>query len=709
MSSQFERRTVRFAGILAGTIASCGFFVPAAAQDAPAPDETLADEALIVLDPITVYGARNVTALEDSAASIAVVTAEQIDTRVINSFRDAFRLMGNVMDADWLDAGFIIRGVNSEGLVPGGAPLASFYIDGIQQTGNAVRRGARGTWDIEQVEVYRGPQSTLSGRAALAGAIYMKTKDPTFEQVMAVQGTLGNFDTAGGAFMINTPLGDQVALRIAGEYERSETDINYPDYRGFHEYDNLIEDEYYQIRAKLLITPDALPDTRALLTYSFSHDSPTIDDIAGPGLGFDFDDDRGDFNEPVYLEPRENDVHNAALEVTHDINEALRFTSLSTASISDQTRNSVNFGTPGETEVMEGYQDQTLATQEFRLNYNMGKWSAVAGIYGAHETLDAEFERLDPYGRFDVSDSTSKSWTLALFGEATYEFLPTWKVTAGARVDRLTQNVTAFNSRNGVVSADDDLDYEETAFLPKIGLSKDLNEFHTIGVTIQRGFRNGGSGVHRTTGETYEYNPEYTWNYEAFYKGSFMEDRLKLNANVFFQDWSDQQVEIQTIPGDYLSSRIVNAASSRSYGFELEGSYQITAGLSAFASIGHVQTEFLEFTSVSLGDLSGYEFPEAPEWSIAFGALYEHSSGLYVGADAKYTSSYLARFGYDPQEYLDERIIANVQAGYRAEHFEIAAYVENLFDERYFVYNDNDVAAALGDRREFGVRGKMMF
>lgn len=90
--------------------------------------------------------------------------------------------MANVMDGDWADAGFIIRGVSSEGLVPGSAPLATLYIDGVQQTVRGARRGARGLFDVEQVEVYRGPQSTLSGRAAMAGAIYIKTKDPTFER-----------------------------------------------------------------------------------------------------------------------------------------------------------------------------------------------------------------------------------------------------------------------------------------------------------------------------------------------------------------------------------------------------------------------------------------------------------------------------------------------------------------------------------------------
>jgi len=135
--------------------------------------------AVTTLGPITVYGARTTQTLNDVTSSVGIVTGETIEERQVRSFRDSFRLMANVRDSDFNDAGFVIRGINSEGLTPGGAPVASLYVDGIQQTVQGARRGARGLWDVEQVEVYRGPQSTLAGRAALAGAIYVKTKDPT--------------------------------------------------------------------------------------------------------------------------------------------------------------------------------------------------------------------------------------------------------------------------------------------------------------------------------------------------------------------------------------------------------------------------------------------------------------------------------------------------------------------------------------------------
>jgi outer membrane receptor protein involved in Fe transport len=116
-----------------------------------------------------------------------------------------------------------------------------------------------------------------------------------------------------------------------------------------------------------------------------------------------------------------------------------------------------------------------------------------------------------------------------------------------------------------------------------------------------------------------------------------------------------------------------------------------------------VHTKFEDFDSSSLGDLSGSRFPEASKWNVAVGADYHHPSGFFVGADAKYTSDFLARFGTAPQETLDGYFVANLQAGYRYRNLTATVFAENVFDEDYFLYNDNDVAATLGPRRVVGL------
>lgn len=664
-----------------------------------------ANSSAVVLDPVTVYGARTTQTLNDVTSSVGIVSGETIEQRQVRSFRDAFRLLGNVRDSDFNDAGFVIRGINSEGLTPGGAPVASLYVDGIQQTVQGARRGSRGLWDVEQVEVYRGPQSTLAGRAALAGAIYVKTKDPTHEFEAGGRALGGTDETYGGAAMVNVPIVDkQIAFRLAGEYERSESDIGYPTYERFNRYGDFIEDEYFTLRAKALIEPAKLPDARALLTYSYSEDSPTLSDIGGPGLGFEFDDRRGDFNTPNFAEDRRTAVHNAGLEVTYGLTSGLTLTSQSAFSYSDTDRTSINEGTPGETDVVIGDFIQKLATQELRLNYFGEGLETTLGLYGAYDAQDGGFRRPDFFGfASDVSKSEEDVWNVAGFGEAVYEFIQSWKAVAGGRIDHTRQEGSNFFSRNGVATTDFSFSRNETVFLPKAGLIKEFGPDHTVGFTVQRAFRPGGAGVQNSTGEVFEFEPELAWNYELSYKGQFLDNRLSLASNIFYLDLRDQQVEALEDPLDPLSAVTTNAASSRAYGFEIEAQAHATRELSGFLSVGYVNTKFEEFDSASLGNLSGLWFPEAPRWSVAGGALYTHALGFFVGADAKYTSRFQARIGQDPQEKLEGYVIVNAQVGYRYDWLTVKAFAENLLDEEYFLFNDNDIAATEGRGRFVGV------
>jgi outer membrane receptor protein involved in Fe transport len=684
--------------------------------------DAVGSDGTTVLQAITIYGARNATTLASTSSSIGIVTAQEIANGQIHSFRDSFRRMANVMDADWVDGGFIIRGVNSEGLVPGGAPLASLYVDGVQQTVRGARRGARGLFDVEQIEVYRGPQSTLSGRAAMAGAVYIKTKDPTFEKEAEVSATIGTGNLYGTAFMVNTPLmDDQLAVRISGEIQRSENDINYPTFVGYDRYNDFTHDLYYQIRGKVLFEPAEMPETRALFSYSFSHDDPYVRDIGGPAGAsrFRFDEKRGDYQIPAYIEYRPTEVHNVGLEVTHDFSDELKLTSLSTFSYSDTDRFSPNYGTVGEINTYHGYYKEWIASQELRLNYEGDKWDWVGGVYFAFEDEKNFYDRTIPLtatvNRNQVQRNTQKSFNAALFGEATYEVVPTWKITIGGRLDYTDQDITQYLVRTQplggtrTILTDYAASFHETNFVPKIGLSKELTDTQTVGVTYSQGFRTGGASYDSFRRTAYTYEPETASTYELFYKGTFLNDRLTLNSNIFYTKYSDQQVQMQLDPLDATTRRIINAASSEAWGFEFEPSFKVTDNLETFASLGYVHTEFKDFNDLAYGNLSGLPFPEAPEWSLGLGARYTFDNGVYVGADAKYTSSYLARLGSLPHDYLDSRWIVNLQAGYKTERWELNAFAQNLLDEEYFVYNDNDIAATLGERRSVGLNLKVKF
>lgn len=674
------------------------------------------------LTPVAVtgrlYGSREATSLEDSAASVAVVTAQDIEDGQIRTVQESFRRLGNVGDAAFLNSGFVIRGMSTEGFVPSGAPMGSFYVDGILQTRYSARFGARNLWDAEQVEVYRGPQSTLSGRAATAGAIYVKTKDPTFKREGIVAGTLGNRGLAGTAFVLNTPIvEDQVAIRLAGSLERVRSSVTYPGYEHFAGQGDMRTEISRNLRAKVLFEPDAMPHTRAVLSYAYANDRPN-ERLIGEGVDFGLEDNRGDwYAMPTYAEFRQIRVHNTGLEVTHDFSDALRLTSQSGLHQGNTRRRSVDLGTPGLIDGIDGHVSDRLFTQELRLNYDQGRWKWVGGLFGSYQRYDSRFNAIAvPYLQLG-EHFKRKTTNLAAFGEVTYEFVPTWHATVGARLDYLRERSRNDNSDSypyGVAPRvySNESEFRETNLVPKLGLAKDLAPGHVAGATYTEGFRTGGSYINYEAGTSQYYGPESARNYELFYKGRWLDDRLALNANLFLTKYADQQIEIRPDPNNQTYRETSNAARSRSWGFEIEPSWQATRALSLFTSIGYLNTRFNAFDHASYGDLSGEQFPEAPRWSVGAGARYLFDNGFYVSGDAKYTSGYSARFGISPQDTIDARTIVNLQAGYSRDNWEVQVFAENVFDKNYYTFIDRDalpVYAQLGERRTVGATVKLRY
>ncbi|MEO9338391.1 TonB-dependent receptor [Mesorhizobium sp. SB112] len=673
----------------------------------------------IALSAITIYGARDATTLNATTASVGIVDAKAIEDGQVRHTQDAYRRLANVLDSATVNSGFVIRGMSSEGFVPGGAPVGSLYVDGILQTRYNARFGARNLWDIEQVEVYRGPQSTLSGRAAMSGAVYIKSKDPTFDKEFELSGTVGSNDLAGSAFVINTPLvEEQVALRISGAFERSHTDVSYANFKNYAGFDDLTTDISGTIRTKLLITPSEMPDTRALLTYAYSKDRPN-DRLVGLYSG------RGDFNNnpDTYTEFRWTEVHNLGLEVKHDFSDALQFTSQTGFQYGTNKRRSVDAGTPGYVTGIWGTDNDSIFTQELRLNYERDRWKWVAGVFGSHQNFDGWSRFIaEPFGPGFVAqlddDQVRKTSNLAVFGEATYEFADTWFATVGGRLDYLEEKNTERNSfisfPGTPVLTGDPASFNEVNFVPKIGLAKEFGDNQRIGFTYTQGFRSGGSYVNRSDPAfpLVSYDPEYSQSFELSYKGTLLDDRLILNANLFYTKYEDQQIEIRPpspIPGYRITE---NAASSRAWGFEIEPTYRVTDQFSAFASIGYLNTKFLRFDHGGLGDQSGKAFPEAPEWTFGFGGRYEFENGVFVGADAKYVTDYNSRFGTGGMYKIDSRFLLNAQAGFKKDNWEITAFVENLTDEKYFTIVDPDAALPFGqtgERRSFGLNLRTKF
>jgi len=298
-------------------ILSLSGFVPGTAL---AQDVEIGADEVFELAPIIIRGELQGREIQDSPTSVAVATGEQLERRGDKDLLDFIERAPNV-STSLGQKGFQIRGVDQRG--PSGAGIGlviSTQVDGVAMPDNqATFFAPLSTWDVEQIEVLRGPQSTQQGRNALAGAIVVRSKDPTYEREAKLRGELGSRSTLGGALMVNAPIiEDKLAFRFSAETLQSDGTIKNPTL-GVDDYDAR---ELTTYRAKLRFDPT--DDIETILSYTYSDHSGGEDFVQSalfPGQRVNLSDVRGEEG---------TKSHNLGLRVNWDLNDRFRLESETT-------------------------------------------------------------------------------------------------------------------------------------------------------------------------------------------------------------------------------------------------------------------------------------------------------------------------------------------------------------------------------------------
>lgn len=719
--------SARFTG--ANQVVLSGSAVSAAAAGVPGQ----AEEGL-VLDEITVQGEKISRDYFRTFTSIGVITEQDLRDFNLRDTTQAFNRLANVRSFPTGDGNnsFAVRGLNAEGVTQPSraAPIISVLIDGAPQNVEAMRRGSRGLWDVEQVEVLRGPQSTLQGRNALGGSVLIKTKDPTFTPEVIVDGSLGALSTKSGAFVVSAPLlEDQVAVRIAGQMARETKDITYTD----PAVSKLREDEFDQIRAKLLIKPHAVPGLTALLNFSRTHDKPGWNAVTGPN----FFARRFDPSVGYAAEFRDTYVNRYGADISYEIAPGWTITSLSTLSDTDLSIRSPASSVLERADKREGRD----FSQDLRLAFQPpgSGLSGVVGLYAGRYTTDVDSylstSALAPYGIATavVQDLKANTATtqFAAYGDLRYTFLDRWTVLGGGRLlqdrvagrytgEALDLAATEYNVGYCMVMGcvpepaygrlDERSSVTNPVFLPKVGIAFDITEDQTVAATATRGYRSGFSEAVAGTTTLRTVSPEYLWSYEVAYRSKWLDDRLQLNANVFYYDYKNQQ--ILTYNPDFPGQTITeNTGKSHAYGAEIEARWRPIEELTLFSSLGLLKTRF-DRAQTAAGDLRGNEFPQAPAVTLAAGAVWRHRSGFFVGADASYTDGFYSAgdLANTPSRHIKSFTLVNAQVGYENAHGTVTLFARNLLDKQYLTnIDETGLSATIGDGRMIGLRGTIRF
>jgi outer membrane receptor protein involved in Fe transport len=633
---------------------------------------------------------------EDAPTSITVVDGEEAVTGSTDDIDDVLNTEPNVL----ADEGFqppAIRGVDGMGgpgtaLSAGSQPRIPILVDGVPlPSGDSSNSANTTVWDLDTIEIARGPQATSTGRNALGGAIRVFTNDPVFFREGALRFRFNSQQDAGIDFMINTPLiEDQLAFRLTGELTNGQSYIDNnpnPLPSGI----NPNDEEIARLRAKLLYEPIEVPGLSMLfLAERNRSEGPT------EGLYFgNIDDLRLDnplgFAASSNYEDVEHDV--LSFQTTYDFND--NFTGVFRLSRTDNlltfrdSEEAFSFG--------ENRFDKELTEAEAYVQFqNVG--IITTGVFGIIHSRETEIGSNDnAVLAFNVDGEIENT---AIYGEVELDaggMLPGLSVILGGRYEESRVERDAV-SASGVPIGSASID--DSAFLPKFGLRYDVNEDTAIGYVYSEGFRSGGLDLDilapffASGYSARAFGSERIRNHELYGKTTVANGALDLRASAFFYVWEDAQVPGAATYPTSGSPAIGNVPEAQGYGTELSATYRASERLTFNASLGLTQTEITE-VGAGQAALQGLSLPRAPETTASLGVAYDNGKGFTAGAQARFVSERQTAL---LEPVMGSYTVVDVAMAYETEWngnpVQLNAYVNNLFDERYETYNSGPILGA---------------
>jgi outer membrane receptor protein involved in Fe transport len=563
-------------------------------------------------------------------------------------------------------------------------PSVGFLIDDIDFSGI----GTLATlFDVQQIVVLRGSQGSRYGANALAGLVYMQSSMPTAEWGGRVRFTAGDDDTLSGGIAVGGPATSDERLTFrasAHHYEsngfRDNTFLGRDDTNGRDEttirgrlrwepndawtvnfaalfsdiddgYDAFAIDNSY---TTLSDKPgnDAQESAGASLKISwFGYDRVTLTSItavADSDIEFSFDADWGNAGSWA---PFTYDFISLSDRNRRTLSQEFRLVSTDTGRIFD-----------GTTEWVIGFYAQNL--EDDLLTINRGDYfdPFFDFAFSLDETFGSEYEAMN----------------LAVFGQLDHALSTKTRLSFGLRVERRS---TDYIDTAGLQAGP-----TETMSGGELTLSHAHSDTLGSFVSISKGYKAGGFNLGIVPDGRREFGEEQLWNIETGIKSSWLGNRLKVNASMFFSRRDNQQVRtsFQVVPNDPASFVFFtdNAAEGKTYGFESDIRWFVGEAWEMYASVGLLDATFDEFTTPQ-ADLSGRKQAHAPGYTLAAGASYRRAGGFFARVDVSARDAFYFDVSHDQKSKAYE--LVNARVGFDAESWTTQIWVRNLFDRDYAV------------------------
>ncbi len=666
------------------------------------------------LEEVTVTAELREVALLRQANSTSIVDDETIELREARHLENILALMPNVnFSAGTSRARFYqIRGIGERSqFVEPLNPSVGLLIDDIDLSGLGT---AGGLFDVEQVEVLRGPQGTLHGANALAGLINIRSAAPEETFRASINASAGDYTTQSLGAMMTGPISERWAFRLATNRNRSDGFITnaYLDSQST----NGRDERMTRGRLRWLGERDRLDLTLFRATVDNGYDAFSLDNTRTtlsdqPGR------DTIDLSAGAIKWQRE--LGSAALEVL------LSAASSDTEYSYDEDWSFVGIAPGWEYSSFDQYlrqrdshsaQARLVSSRPLLLDEVPADWVVGAYQLKDDESLQRRYTYLSQDFRSDYGAST-----IALFGQMDVHLRPPLTLAAGLRVARRSSD---YQDVNGVESGP-----SKTLWGGKVALEYTTAHDHLLYASISRGYRANGvnagilsapdlGGLPGADSSLAFYDEELLLNYEAGHKARLLEGSLTTRVAFFFMQRRDQQVKGSlVIPREDGSTAFIdytgNAASGINLGLEWEVDWQVTNRLRLFGSLGLLEAEFERYVNADGVDLKGRDQAHAPHYQYAAGAHFTLGHGWSFHAELEGKDDFYFSDRHETRSTAYS--LLHLRLGYTQDRWAAALWVRNLGDTDYYVRgfgsfgNDPRKEYALepyfqfGDPRQIGV------
>ncbi len=717
----------------------------ALAATASAQDTQATGTGSPALEEIIVTAQRREERLQDVPVAISAIGSEQLTA---DRIQDLYSLAASVPWLNMTQDSAVSQQLNIRGVVSvklndaSAEPSVGLFVDEVY----IPRMGSAFTdfYDLERIEVIRGPQGVLLGKNVVGGALSVVTAKPSFTNSGQGMLSYGNYDSLLANGYLNGGLTDNIAGRFAFQVrDRSGYNRNVLLQR------DLDDLQSYQARASLLYAPDG-SDLRALFTLDYGHDESNgtirsaIDDFAIAGTA-----PLGAYRAANGLDKREDMSTQAEYVKRESLGAMLRidWSGLDAATLTSITSfrdseakwgyNQIGFGSPPS--IVDTFVFQTETPQSFSQELRLTSdrpdsaldW--LVGAYYEHDDIDRPYQHIAStvsaitvFSGHSFYDATATIETAAIFGQAGYQFDSGLKFTAGLRYLRDDKSGhkdatcladggdgACVTPLRGPAGTHWSASYDETwdALTPQAVLEYKVNDSVMVYGSYAEGFKGGGWDFIPPTpvAATISFDPEHVNNYEMGLKSEYFDQRLRVNAAAYYMDYTDLQAQRTDLTCLCLITS--NAGSARIQGIELEVTGAITEDLTLSGAMTSLDAQYEDYDDKAGHIYDGNTMQRTPEFKYNLALDYAADVGTWNdGVIARINYTHQSKIYWGPDNISYEPGYGVLDASLRVQppdaNWALTFWGKNITDELYSQLGLpflGDLVEVWGPPRTYGV------